>query len=356
MAHYVAIRNGMSASDEKALSNIPVAFINTGGGVVNAVDYQILQHGATPANPSGGTPNNTVDVYASPSSPTNSRAYVPTSDGTMMYSTRLDAVANVAIGSNASGNPRIDSIVLYIDLSASPDAAADNVAKFFDVQGTPAGSPVAPTNSQILTQIGAGNPYIVLGNVNVPNGFSGSSSVTSGSITDQRPFAAFNTGQTIAIPQFEEFTDQSSAPASPASGKTRVYTKGGGMFAKTSSGGIAQIGSNTVVIGGVTGSSVAVDWSQGIVQAFTMGAGAGGSTQQPSITFSAFNNPVAGVKMLLILTQGSAGSNGTTLAFPGTVKWPNGNPPVLSTAAGKVDILGFIYDGTSFYGVSSLTY
>src|SRR5690348_10700006 len=133
MSHFVSIRNGMTSSDEADLANLAVAFVSSTGGVVNTNDYLVQAQ---------GSPNNTVLIGTG-------RAYVPTSTGTMMYSTLLDATQNVTIGANSSGNPRIDTIVLYIDLSASPDANASNVAKFFDVQGTPAGSPSAPNNSEI---------------------------------------------------------------------------------------------------------------------------------------------------------------------------------------------------------------
>jgi hypothetical protein len=175
MAHYVSIRNGMTTSDEKDLSNIEIAFLSTGGGVVGSGDYLVQAQ---------ASPNSTVQVAVG-------RGYVPTSDGTMVYSTLLDATQNVNIASNGSGNPRIDAIVLYCDLSASVDPTASNVAKFYDVEGTPAGSPSAPTNSDILTAIGASNPYIILATVYCANGFT---SINNGNITDQRTFATFATG------------------------------------------------------------------------------------------------------------------------------------------------------------------
>ena len=124
MAHTVAVRNGMTSSDEKALSNLAVAFGSA--GVVGTGDYLVAAQ---------GSPNNTVLINTG-------RAYVLNTALTMAYSTYLDATQNVTIAANASGNPRIDTVVLYIDLAASPDSTASNVAKFFDVQGTPAGSPV----------------------------------------------------------------------------------------------------------------------------------------------------------------------------------------------------------------------
>lgn len=198
MTHVVSIRNGMSSSGESALSNLAVAFVTSTGGVVGASDYLVQAQ---------GTPNNTVQIAPG-------RAYVPTSDGKMMYSTYLDTSTNVTIASNSSGNARIDSIVLYIDLSASPDSTASNVAKFYDVQGTPAGSPTAPNSSQILSAIGSSNPYIVLANIAVANGFT---SINSGNITDARATATIGgSGDTVFQSALSNFV--SSGITAPTSG------------------------------------------------------------------------------------------------------------------------------------------
>jgi hypothetical protein len=327
LSHITAIRDGMSASDEKDLSNIAVAFISSGGGVVGTGDYLVAAQ---------TSPNATVKIAAG-------RAYVPTSDATMVYATVYDAspVINVTIGANSSGSPRIDTIVLYCDLSASPDSAADNVAKFFAVQGTPAGSPAAPNNAAILSAIGSSNPYIKLADIAVANGFT---SITSGNITDDRTTVAFTTGQSVPVNTYEEFTDQSSVVSAPASGKTRLFTKSGGVFAKVNGGKDAQLGATTLEANGNSGTSQTVDWSTGNTQSYTL-------TGNCTFTFA---NPTAGQHLTLILTQDGTGSR--TASWPATVKWSNAVAPVLSTVAGKIDLIGFIWDNVSYYAVSSLTY
>jgi hypothetical protein len=207
--HICAIRNGMSASDEKDLSNVAIAFVSAGGGVVGSTDYLVQQQ---------ASPNNTVLLNTG-------KAYVPTSDGTMVYATRMDATQNLTIGANSSGNPRIDSVVLYCDLAVSPDAAADNVAKFFDVQGTPAGSPVAPTNAQILAQIGSGNPYIVLATISVLNGFT---SISSSTITDARAFAKISGGDSVFQSGFANYV--SSGLTIPTSASLTTTATAGVLY------------------------------------------------------------------------------------------------------------------------------
>ncbi|SVD02540.1 uncharacterized protein METZ01_LOCUS355394, partial [marine metagenome] len=50
----------------------------------------------------------------------------------------------------------------------------------------------------------------------------------------------------------------------------------------------------------------------------------------------------------LRLTQDGTGSR--TVTWNAIFKWSSGAAPVLSTAANAVDVLAFIYDGTSIYG------
>jgi len=223
----------MSTCDEKDLSNVAVSFVTAGGGVVGTTDYLVQAQ---------GSPNNTVLVNTG-------KAYVPTADGTMVYATRMDATQNVTIAANSSGNPRVDSVVLYCDLSASPDPAADNVAKFFAVQGTPGGSPVAPTNAQILAAIGAGNPYIVLATINVANGFT---SINSGNITDARAFARISGGDSVFQSDFANYvhsglTIPTSASLTTTAAAGVIYFNGNKVSVSTDNGHTYTASSDTYV-------------------------------------------------------------------------------------------------------------
>jgi hypothetical protein len=59
-------------------------------------------------------------------------------------------------------------------------------------------------------------------------------------------------------------------------------------------------------------------------------------------------NLVNGASYVLRVTQDGVG--GRTLAYGSAYKWPGGAAPLLSTAAGAVDVLTFLSDGTSLYG------
>lgn len=60
-------------------------------------------------------------------------------------------------------------------------------------------------------------------------------------------------------------------------------------------------------------------------------------------------NAVSGATYTLRIVQDGTG-NRTITTWPATVKWPNGAAPVLSTAAGAINIVSFVYYGTTPYG------
>ncbi|TFB85858.1 hypothetical protein E3O44_12715 [Cryobacterium algoricola] len=129
------------------------------------------------------TPNMTVKVNVG-------SGRIPTgaapSDYYYMVSHDTTAGESVTIPT-AAASPRIDYIVAYIDKSVtgalSPVNNANNVLKFADVPGTPAGSPVVPTVAQIQTAIGAANPYIILAQIAVA---ASATTITTPNITDSR--------------------------------------------------------------------------------------------------------------------------------------------------------------------------
>lgn len=92
----------------------------------------------------------------------------------------------VAINTANPANPRITSVVVYVDKGASTSASPPNnpgIVKFITVDGTPAASPVAPSAGTIQTAVGAGNPYIILANITVA---TGATQILNASIADQR--------------------------------------------------------------------------------------------------------------------------------------------------------------------------
>ena len=86
--------------------------------------------------------------------------------------------------------------------------------------------------------------------------------------------------------------------------------------------------------------STTISWDVSVNQSAMVTLG-GNRTLSPS-------NMKAGASYTLIVKQDGTGSR--TLAYS-NCKWPGGTVPVLSTTAASVDILTFISDGTSLFGV-----
>jgi len=88
-----------------------------------------------------------------------------------------------------------------------------------------------------------------------------------------------------------------------------------------------------------------IDWTLGNKFYFTFGA------QNDTFTFTAPTKPG---NLILILKQDGTGSRIAT--WPATVLWPAGTTPTLSTGAAAVDLVSFYYDGTNYFGNSSLDF
>ena len=166
MAKYISIRGGAAALLENQVAHLSHDLILQ-SGVLDIVGnhWKVTEH-----NPQ----NMTIDIAAG-------RGYFK--KVSMTYHGFTDATENPAIAANNSGNPRIDAVVFYVDLGASPNADASNVLKTMVVQGTAAPSPVAPTDNEIQSAVGAGNPFVRIANIAVGNGVS---TIVNGNITDAR--------------------------------------------------------------------------------------------------------------------------------------------------------------------------
>lgn len=106
--------------------------------------------------------------------------------GSYAYTGWLDAEQAVSLPTADSANPRISSIVIYVDKNAATSAVPPNnpgVAKIIAVNGNPASVPVAPNNAAVQSAVGATNPFFIIANVTVP---AAASTVTDANITDLR--------------------------------------------------------------------------------------------------------------------------------------------------------------------------
>ena len=95
---------------------------------------------------------------------------------------------------------------------------------------------------------------------------------------------------------------------------------------------------------GNTGTAKTVDWTLSNKQKATL-------TGNCTFTFTSPNGPCS---IVLYLAQDATGSR--TVTWPATVHWSGGTAPTLTTTASKVDIIAFYWNGSTYYGTSSLNY
>ena len=87
-----------------------------------------------------------------------------------------------------------------------------------------------------------------------------------------------------------------------------------------------------------------IDWTQGNKQKSTL-------TGNCTYTFTAPGSPTS---LVFKLVQDATGSR--TVTWPAAVHWSGGTAPTLTTTANKVDIITFYYDGTTYFGNSTLNF
>jgi len=102
----------------------------------------------------------------------------------------------------------------------------------------------------------------------------------------------------------------------------------------------------TVVAIGTVNSSSTLSLTNGTVQTATLTASTACTFTMPTAT--------AGKSFVLLLKQAASTGNGTA-TFTG-VKWNSAGAPTITAAAGKMDILTFVADGTNWYGSASQGY
>lgn len=107
--------------------------------------------------------------------------------------------------------------------------------------------------------------------------------------------------------------------------------------------GAAHFG--TIEDNGTKTGAFTIDWTAGNKHAVAINAAG-----PLAVTFT---SPGGCANLLLKITQGATPG---TLTWPASVKWQGGTVPTLSSVTGKVDIVSFFFDGTTYYGVSSLDF
>ena len=137
-----------------------------------------------------------------------------------------------------------------------------------------------------------------------------------------------------------------SLPQSIATGSTPQFARlglgtGAGASAVITTTGTFDTGYYN---NGNSGTAITLDLLNGMAQRLTL-------TGNATLTI---NNPISGTRYTLVLIQDGTGNR--TVTWPGTLLWQGGAAPTLTTTGGKADIITLTWNGTAYYGSSSLNY
>jgi hypothetical protein len=105
-----------------------------------------------------------------------------------------------------------------------------------------------------------------------------------------------------------------------------------------------QIHRTAEVDNGSSGATATIDWTEGNHQMIILS----------NTCVLSFGRPDGACDLVLRLIQDGSGSR--TVTWDGSVLWPGGTAPTLSTGAWDIDVLRFYFDGANYYGSSNLDY
>lgn len=119
-------------------------------------------------------------------------------------------------------------------------------------------------------------------------------------------------------------------------------------FASSSIDAVKTFGFDREYNNGNCGGTMSINWALGQKQVMTMTA---------SVTMSFLSSGSQRVgNYLLRIVQGFSGGP-YTISWPsGSIKWPGGTKPTLSTGSLDIDIISFYNNNTTFFGMASLDF
>jgi hypothetical protein len=175
MTLYLSNRDGLGKTSEEGHYRLQTQVFS--GDVLNTTALQVTQN-----SPTG------MSILIAPG---DFKIY---SGNDYSYTGWNSASLPVTITTADPANPRITTIVLYVDKSAATAPSPANnpgVIKAKAINGTPGAVPAVPNGATIQAAVGAGNPYIILANVTVGTGIS---TILNANISDQRQMLTMATG------------------------------------------------------------------------------------------------------------------------------------------------------------------
>lgn len=216
-----------------------------------------------------------------------------------------------------------------------PDASATIVTQG-GALGTPSSGTLTNCTGLVLTG-GSG----VTGALPAANGGTGKTAYTTGDLLQATSGSALNSLAAVAT---GNVLISGGVGTVSSWGKVGLTTHvsgtlpvaNGGTNATSANAARVNINQGTAAL--TDAATIATDASLGNVFTVTLGG---------NRTLGAPTNLAAGATYIWIITQDGTGSR--TLSYNAVFKWPGGAAPTLSTAAGAVDIICGVSDGTNVY-------
>ena len=285
---------------------------------------------------------------------------------------------NVVIGYNASSvGTSSENVVIGRSASANTTGGSKTLLGYFS-SGTGTGATaIGHSASSSQYSVAIGSSANATNNNSIALGRSATTTTTNQLVIGSNSSAIYNgyfgNGVTSTSPSDFNFhasggsgTDINGASLVLAGGIPTGAGVGGDLVFQTANGGLTGAVANdlhermrisesglvtingdltvnkTIVFDGLfsntSGTTINIDWNEGNKQTITLAH---------NVTTVNFTDPAGIASFVLVINQDGTGSR-TITGWPASVKWPGGTAPTLSTAAGSVDTISCLFDGTNY--------